>query len=145
MASINRPATFDKVNNLGLLYKDQGKLKKAEAMIQQALYEQTLEEHSVPVNAVAFSPDSKTLALVSGDNTIRLWDAATGAHRKTPEGHSNWGRAVACSPDCQYLETSRGLRSINLNPSSNPDVLNMSKDGKPAANGAYFVPSLASS
>ena len=30
------------------------------------------------VNAVSFSPDGKTLASGSGDNTVRVWDLATG-------------------------------------------------------------------
>ena len=30
------------------------------------------------VNAVSFSPDGKTLASGSEDNTVRVWDLATG-------------------------------------------------------------------
>ncbi|TGZ77549.1 hypothetical protein EX30DRAFT_311181, partial [Ascodesmis nigricans] len=49
---------------------------------------QTLEGHSDQVNTLAFSPDGKTLASESWDNTVRLWDPATGTSRGTLEGHS---------------------------------------------------------
>ena len=36
------------------------------------------DRHASFVNSVAFSPDGKTLASGSDDDTIRLWDVATG-------------------------------------------------------------------
>jgi WD40 repeat protein len=39
------------------------------------------------------------VATALGDRTVRLWDVATGAARRTLEGHSEWVSAVAFSPD----------------------------------------------
>src|ERR1051326_3653285 len=54
--------------------------------------------HSSSVNAVAFSPDRKTLASGSDDGTILLWDLETGSQLRAFAGHAAPVMSVLFSP-----------------------------------------------
>ena len=43
--------------------------------------------HEDPISTATFSPDGKTIATASKDNTTKLWNAKTGYHRKSKKGH----------------------------------------------------------
>jgi WD40 repeat protein len=69
--------------------------------------------HRLPVSALAFSPDGKTLVSVSPDATLRIWDVETSQQRRqpisvvssdqTPEGRFLGLSSVAFSPDGTLL------------------------------------------
>ena len=73
-----------------------------------------LTGHTASVRSVAFSPDGRTLASGSKDDTIRLWDMQTRALRKTLIGHTGSVSNVAFSADGKILASGSSDRTICL-------------------------------
>ena len=73
-----------------------------------------LAGHTDTVYSVAFSPDGKTLASGSADNTIILWDATTGQYKETLIGHKRTVYSIAFSPDGKTLASGSWDRTIKL-------------------------------
>src|SRR5687767_11701557 len=64
--------------------------------------------HTKPINAVAFSPDGRWLASGGKDDTIKIWDIATGHVLRTLYAHSSNVNALAVSPDGKFLASASG-------------------------------------
>jgi WD40 repeat protein len=73
----------------------------------------TLTGHTDWVLSVAFSPDGRLLASGSDDETIKLWEVASGSLVRTLTGHTHWVRSVAFSPDGRLL-ASGSYKEIKL-------------------------------
>jgi WD40 repeat protein len=70
----------------------------------------TLKGHTATPFKVVFSPDSKTLASITGSwlpddvlGEVKLWDVATGKERISLKGHPGRGWCLAFSPDGKTL------------------------------------------
>ena len=113
------------------------------------LLERTFTGHSSWVSSVTFSPDGNTLASGSWDNSIKLWNPATGEEIRTLIGHSDSVLSVVISPNGKTLASGSRDNTIRLwNPATGEQILTLqggsnlvrsiaiSPDGKILASGS---------
>lgn len=77
--------------------------------------------HSDKINAVAASPDGKTLVTGSKDKTVRVWEVASGKQTWSFQGHVGWVTAVAIRPDGKQLASGGEDGSVRLWPLAEAD------------------------
>ena len=85
---------------------------------QEARLRATLKGHTDFVSSVAFSPNGKTLASGSWDDTVLLWNPHTTEHLRTFLGHSNDITSIAFHPAGTWLasgsrDTTIGVWEVN--------------------------------
>src|SRR5205823_862410 len=73
-----------------------------------------LKAHMAAVNAIAISPDGKTLASGSADKTIKLWSLPEGKLLATLDRHATAVNAIAISPDGKTLASGSADKTIKL-------------------------------
>ncbi|BAZ40306.1 WD-repeat protein [Calothrix sp. NIES-4101] len=74
----------------------------------------TFKGHIDWVNSVSFSPDGKTLASASTDNTVKLWDINSGREIQTFKGHTKDVSSVSFSPDGKTLASASTDKTVKL-------------------------------
>lgn len=70
--------------------------------------------HSSRVNCAVFSPDASWVASGSADNTIRLWDVASGRELRALVGHNNWIKSLALSRNGEVLASGSNDQTVKL-------------------------------
>ena len=74
----------------------------------------TLQGHKDFISRIAWSPDGQSLASVSFDRTIKLWDTEGGELRQTLEGHPLNIHSVAWSPNGRLLASGSWDKTIKV-------------------------------
>jgi len=71
-------------------------------------------EQSDAVEIVAFSPDSRLLAVTTANNSITIWEVESGEWLHTLSGHGEMISSVAFSPSGKWLAAGSMEKSIKL-------------------------------
>ncbi len=78
-------------------------------------YQMSFEGHTGKVTSVAFSADGKRLASASWDQTLKVWDAASGQETLTLKGHAGGPvMSVAFSADRNQLASASWDRTVKV-------------------------------
>merc|ERR1711998_453912 len=73
-----------------------------------------LSGHSNTVTSVCYSPDGKTLASGSDDETVRIWDVMSGGCVHVLNGHSSNVNSVCYSPDGKTLASGSKDKTVRI-------------------------------
>jgi len=74
----------------------------------------TLLGHSAPVSSVCLSVDGQRIVSGSADNTVKIWDVATGSCVTTLQGHSNPVTSVCLSVDGQRIVSGSYDKTVKI-------------------------------
>ncbi|HEY0994279.1 MAG TPA: AAA family ATPase, partial [Kofleriaceae bacterium] len=73
-----------------------------------------LEGHTDSVNACVVTPNGRHVVSASGDQTLKVWDLASGRALASLEGHTDWVRACAVTPDGRHVVSASSDHTLKV-------------------------------
>ena len=74
----------------------------------------TLKGHTEAVYGCAVAPDGTWIVSASDDKTLRIWDVATGAERRTLKGHTEEVYGCAVAPDGTWIVSASDDKTLRI-------------------------------
>ena len=74
----------------------------------------TLSGHTDSVRGCAISPSGDTIVSASRDQTLKVWDAHTGAEQRTLRGHTDWVNGCTISPRGDTIMSASGDQTLKV-------------------------------
>jgi WD40 repeat protein len=99
-----------------------------------------LRGHDKVVLAVAYAPDGRRFVTSGGDNTVREWDARTGAQLLVMRGHTDWVHGASYSPDGRTIVSASEDRSLRIWDATTGATLHVMRGHEGIVNSAKFSP-----
>ena len=115
---------------------------EAEAALRRACQynKAVLGGHTSDVRSASFSPDGNRIVSASDDNTVRVWDASTGAELLELEGHTDRVRSASFSPDGNRIVSASWDNTVRVwDASTGAELLNL-EGHRSSVNSASFSP-----
>jgi serine/threonine protein kinase len=104
----------ERSNSLSLSEDPRTAVEEEQKPVKKEQRQTVKERQKLTLEGVQKPPDNKLVASGSADETVRLWDSATGAARHTPQGHLGWVKAVAFSPDGKLVASGSNDKTVRL-------------------------------
>ncbi len=96
--------------------------------------------HQKMVNSCAFSPDGKTIASATDDNTVRIWDTKSAKLIATLEGHQSMVTSCAFSPDGKTIASAAADKTVRIWDAKSAKLIATLEGHKSAVNSCAFSP-----
>jgi len=74
----------------------------------------TYTGHTDVVNVVAWSPNGNYIASGSADNTLRVWEVASGNQMAIYRGHTGAINSIVWSPDSQHIASGSTDKTVQI-------------------------------